>query len=221
MLTFAHRGGRGHGADNTIETFTTALARGARGLETDAWLTADGVVVLDHDGAHRAAARRRTPMRDVCRADLPPHIPTLDELYEQCGADFDVAIDVRLPEVGGAVIDVARRHQALPRLWLVATTPEHLDGWRAYSEEVHLAVTLRLADRRRTVLAAVQAAGADAVNMRWPWWTRALVNDVHRQGLRAFGYDVQSSLAIRRCMRIGLDGIFSDHVAQLHKAIAG
>lgn len=221
MLAFAHRGGRGHGPDNDLDTFATALARGARGLETDAWLTADGAVVLDHDGVHRAAARRRMPLGHVRRADLPAHIATLDDLYERCGADFDLAVDVRLPEVGGAVIDVARRHQALHRLWLVAATSEHVDGWRACSDQVHLAVTLRLADRRRTVLADVAAAGAEAVNMRWPWWTCALVADVHRRGLRAFGYDVQSALAVRRCRRLALDGIFSDHVARLHKAIAG
>ncbi|MGA1075335.1 MAG: glycerophosphodiester phosphodiesterase, partial [Ilumatobacteraceae bacterium] len=49
-IMFAHRGARAHAPENTIEAFQLALRLGATGLESDAWLTADGVVVLDHDG---------------------------------------------------------------------------------------------------------------------------------------------------------------------------
>src|SRR4051795_775204 len=105
---FAHRGGRAHGPDNTLATFAHALQQGARGLETDAWLTADGAVVLDHGGVHRAARSRHRPIAEVKRADLPAHIPTLDELYEQCGSGFDLAIDVRHVHVGDAPTGVAR-----------------------------------------------------------------------------------------------------------------
>jgi glycerophosphoryl diester phosphodiesterase len=220
MYAFAHRGGRAHGRDNTLSTFTAAIERGAHGLETDAWLTADGLVVLDHDGVHRAARRRHLPLAQVRRDQLPAHIPTLDELYRAVGADIDLAIDVRLPAVGDAVIDVARGCSALERLWLVAENAEHLPAWRRLSDEVHLAVTLRLVDRRRTTLTALVDDGAQAVNMRWPWWTRTRVARVHDAGLLAFGYDAQSPAALRRCARLGLDGVFSDHVDRLQKAIA-
>ena len=212
---FAHRGGRAHGADNTLDTFREALTRGASGLETDAWLTADGVVVLDHDGVHRAARRRQTPLGDVRRELLPAHIPSLDELYDACGTAYDLAIDVRLPRVGDAIVEVARRHDALDRLWLVTGSPDHLATWRASSGQVRLAVSIRLRERRTATVEEARAAGADAVNLRWPWWSRRLVARVHGLGLLAFGYDVQSRWASRRCARLGLDGIFSDHVSRL------
>lgn len=212
---FAHRGGRAHGPDNTLATFARALQQGADGLETDAWLTADGAVVLDHDGVHRAAERRHRPISEVRRADLPAHIPTLDEVYEQCGNGFDLAIDVRLPMVGDAVIGVARRHQALNRLWLVSATAADLGRWRPLSDEVHLAVSLRLVERRRSVMAAALDVGAEAVNMRWPWWSRRLVRRLHDTGLLCFAYDIQSTGSLRRCRRLGIDGVFSDSVSLL------
>ena len=49
-ITFAHRGARANAPDNTIEAFQLALDLGAGGLESDVWLTRDGVPVLDHDG---------------------------------------------------------------------------------------------------------------------------------------------------------------------------
>jgi glycerophosphoryl diester phosphodiesterase len=212
---FAHRGGRGHGRDNTIATFAEALGRGATGLETDAWLTADGVVVLDHDGVHRAAKRRHEPMSQVRREDLPAHVPSLGELYDACGTEFDLAIDVRLPDVAAAVLDVARAHGAQERLWLVGGTPALLAGWHALDHSGHLAMSIRLAERRRATVAAAKTAGADAINMRWPWWTQSFVAHVHDEGLLAFGYDAQSRFAVERMLRLGVDGVFSDHVDRM------
>jgi glycerophosphoryl diester phosphodiesterase len=209
-FAFAHRGGRAHGPDNTIATFVEAISRGARGLETDAWLTADGKVVLDHDGVVRAAKRRHEPMAQVRRDELPAHIPTLTELYEACGVDFDLAIDVRLPEVAAAVVVDARSHGALDRLWLVGATPKLLLGWQQLEHSGHYAMSIRLIDRRGDVVNDASRAGSDALNMRWPWWTRGWVRRVHDAGMLAFAYDVQSAFALRRCARLGIDGIFSD-----------
>ncbi len=212
---FAHRGGAGHGPDNRIETFQEALDRGAAGLETDAWLTADGAVVLDHDGVHRVARRKHKPIGEMRRADLPPHIPTLDALYSTCGTEFDLAIDVRRADVAAAVVDVARRHAAAARLWLVAPQPSMLPEWRALADEVHLAHTIRLVERSARVVDEVRASHGQALNMRWPWWTRTYVEKVHAAGMLAFAYDVQWSWAMRRCERLGVDGIFSDRVERL------
>jgi glycerophosphoryl diester phosphodiesterase len=74
-IGFGHRGARAHAPENTIESFTLALRLGATGLESDVWRTADGEVVLDHDGVVRSGLRRRS-IADVLRAELPPHIPT-------------------------------------------------------------------------------------------------------------------------------------------------
>ena len=53
-IAFAHRGARAHAPENTIEAFKLGLRLGATGLESDVWLTADGIPVLDHDGVVRA-----------------------------------------------------------------------------------------------------------------------------------------------------------------------
>src|SRR5436190_14565205 len=83
-IAFAHRGARAHAPENTIEAFKLALRLGASGLESDVWLTADGVPVLDHDGVVRRRLRAR-PIAGIARADLPPHIPALAELLDACG----------------------------------------------------------------------------------------------------------------------------------------
>ncbi|HWB66654.1 MAG TPA: glycerophosphodiester phosphodiesterase [Mycobacteriales bacterium] len=217
---FAHRGGRALGPDNRLATFTTALARGATGLETDAWLTADGEIVLDHDGVHRAGRSRRRPIDQFRRADLPPHIATLEELYDACGVDFDLAIDVKATPVAAAIRRSAAARGALDRLWLVTPagakqTAEILQA----AAGAHLAVSVRattlLGPAFGRTLAAAAEAGCSAVNARWPWWSGGRVDLVHQRGLLAFGYDAQRRASLRRCVALGLDGVFSDHVERM------
>lgn len=212
---FAHRGGRGHGPDNTLATFREALARGATALETDAWLTADGLVVLDHDGVLRTAQRRHEPIADVRRDELPAHIPTIGELYAACGTDFDLAIDVRRPDVAAAIVKEAAAYDAVDRLWLVGGTERLLSGWQDLDYTGHFAMSIRYKARSGDVADRAKQAGADALNMRWPWWTKDWVRRVHDAGLLALAYDVQWRWAMRHCARIGVDGIFSDHVDRL------
>jgi glycerophosphoryl diester phosphodiesterase len=211
-IGFAHRGGAGHGPDNQLETFAAALRLGARGLETDAWVTADGVVVLDHDGVLREARRRRQPIAQVRRDQLPAHVPTLDALYERCGTDMDVAIDVSSAAIAAAVAEVAARHGASSRLWLVSPHSERLANIDAPNRAVTVRGTTMRGPRRSLAFRGIHDAGMDAVNARWPWWTPRFVAEVHDLGMRAFGYDCQRATSLRRALDMGLDGVFSDHV---------
>jgi glycerophosphoryl diester phosphodiesterase len=216
---FAHRGGRAHGPDNTIPTFAKALASGATALETDAWVTADGFVVLDHDGLHQAGSPDQQPITEIARAELAGHIPTLDDLYDACGTDFDLAIDVKGDGTGRAISAVAAARGAADRLWLFTPSPSLPgDVGAAHPGVTVSGIELQDRARRSALLSRLQEAGVQVVNARWPWWRRSSVADVHAAGMLAFGWDVQQSFAVWRCKHLGIDGIFSDHVRLLRAA---
>jgi glycerophosphoryl diester phosphodiesterase len=115
---------------------------------------------------------------------------------------------------------VAQRYGVADRVWVVAPQPSHLESL----DGAHRAVTLRgnviRSGRRRAALALARATGVEAINARWMWWTRSLVDEVHALGLLAFGYDAQQNASLRRAISIGLDGVFSDHVDRMVAAIA-
>jgi glycerophosphoryl diester phosphodiesterase len=106
-IAFAHRGARAHAPENTIEAFQLALRLGANGLESDVWITADGEIVLDHDGVVRIRARRR-PISEVSRASLPSHIPTVEEFFESCGTNFNFSVDIKDENATDGLVSVAR-----------------------------------------------------------------------------------------------------------------
>ena len=129
-IGFAHRGARAHAPENTIEAFALALRLGATGLESDVWLTADGEAVLDHDGVVGGLRKRR--IASVDRADLPGHIPTLAELFEACGTDFELSLDVKDPAAGPRLAEVVRAAgpDQAERVWLCHDDLGLLTAWR-------------------------------------------------------------------------------------------
>ena len=217
-LLFAHRGARAHAPENTIEAFRLAVRLGATGLETDAWLTSDGEVALDHDGVVRTGRRRRA-IAEVPRAALPAHVPTLDELYDAVGSALPLSIDVKDAAVAPAIVEVARARGAEEGVWLCGQGDWQLTAsWRPRSDGIHLVDSSRRrsmregAERRARNLAD---AGIDAVNMHVDDWSGGLTTLFHRFDRLAFGWDAQFERQIGALRDIGIDAIYSDHVDRM------
>jgi glycerophosphoryl diester phosphodiesterase len=224
-IAFAHRGARAHAQENTLEAFALGLRLGATGLESDVWLTADGEVVLDHDGVVRTGVRRRA-IRAVQRADLPAHIPTLAELYDACGTDVEGDLDVKDADAAARVVAVAREAggDALGRLWLCSPDWEVAAAWRGLSNDVKLVDSTRLKRMKEGTerrAAAIADAGIDAVNLHWSDWSGGLVTLFHRFGRHALGWDAQYRRQLDALLLMGIDGVFSDHVERMVDALAG
>jgi glycerophosphoryl diester phosphodiesterase len=222
-LGFAHRGARAHAPENTLDAFRLALRLGAPGLESDVWLTSDGVPVLDHDGIVHARLRRH-PIAALRRDQLPAHIPTLADLYEACGSAYHLSLDVKDRAAAPIVIGLAGEagEGAVARLWLCDPDWEQAAAWRALSDDVKLVDSTRLRrikegpERRAATLADV---GVDAVNMHASDWTGGLTTLFHRFERLAFGWDAQFDRVLRSLLEMGCDAVYSDHVDRMVDAL--
>ena len=173
-IGFGHRGARAHAPENTLASFSLALRLGATGLESDVWRTADGEVVLDHDGVVRSGVRRRS-IADVDRKKLPDHIPTLSELYDEVGTDVPLSLDVKDGAAADGIVASARAAggAAVESLWLCTPSWEEAAAWKKRWPEVHVVDSTRIrrmkegAERRGATLADV---GVDAVHLHWSDW---------------------------------------------------
>jgi glycerophosphoryl diester phosphodiesterase len=198
---------------------------GATGLETDAWITADGVVVLDHDGVVRRGIRKR-PIATVARADLPETVPSLAELYEGCGTSFELSVDVKDTAVAEATVEVARAASpgAPKRLWLCHPDHHLLAEWRKDFPDVRLVNSTRARNVREGLerrAAELAATGIDAVNLHYTEWTGGLTTLFHRFERLTFAWDAHHERIIRDLVRMGIDGIHGDYVDRLVAVLGG
>jgi len=224
-IMFAHRGARMHAPENTIDAFQLALRLGATGLESDVWLTADGVAVLDHDGEIRSGRFRKRPIA-VCRRDeLPEHIPTLAGLFDACGTDFHLSLDLKGSSVGPAVIDLVQRDAPgiMDRLWLCHHDLGELIQLRPLDDQVKLIDSTRvtrIAEGPERRAARLAAEGIDGINMHREDWNGGLVSLFHRFGRTTFCWDLQFEHHLRPVYRMGMDAVYSDHVDRMVDAFS-
>ena len=213
-ILFAHRGASAYSPENTLESFALALKLGATGLESDIWATRDGVLVLDHDGVVKSRLRSK-PIAEFDRSALPSHIPSLEQLLQHCGTQYQLSLDIKDPVVFETIEHTVANIDAsmLERMWLCHPSSELLISKRDSILNCKLVDSTRLAkfkegpERRAANLAA---GGIEACNMHHTDWNGGLVALFHRFNIVSFGWDMQHESVLENAIRMGLDGVFSD-----------
>ena len=225
-IAFAHRGASAYAADNTLEAFRLARRQGATGLESDAWLAADGVVVLVHDRTIRLPGRRIDVTRTPSAALAVHGVPTLAALYADLeadgGRDLALSLDLEHPAVALPAIEVAERAGAAARLWACHDDLGLLAALRTRSADVRLVCSTRPRRVEGGVPALIErlaALGLDALNMHWRDWSMSLVERCHDLGLAAFGWDAQERPAMDRLLELGVDALYADAPDRLVAAV--
>ncbi|MFK8026367.1 MAG: glycerophosphodiester phosphodiesterase [Ilumatobacter sp.] len=224
-IGFAHRGARAHAPENTFEAFSLALRLGATGLESDVWVTADGVAVLDHDGVVRRGLRR-TPFAEVPRAELPDHVPGLGQLLDEYGLEYELSLDVQTRDTYASIareLD-ARPHLDRSRVWLCDPDLDRLIEHREMVADVRLVHSTRLSRLPTSPelhAAKLSTLGVDAMNMHHTDWNGGLVVMFHRFDRLVFAWDLQFEYALENLIRMGADAVYSDHVDVMVDVLAG
>jgi len=213
-ILFAHRGASAYSPENTLESFSLALKLGATGLESDIWATRDGVLVLDHDGVVKSRLRSK-PIAEFDRSALPSHIPSLEQLLQHCGTQYQLSLDIKDPVVFDTIEQIVANIDTsmLERMWLCHPSSELLMSKRESMLHCKLVDSTRLAkikegpERRAANLAS---SGIEACNMHHTDWNGGLVALFHRFNIVTFGWDMQHESVLENAIRMGLDGVFSD-----------
>jgi glycerophosphoryl diester phosphodiesterase len=126
-LVIAHRGHSARHVENTLEAYRAAVAAGADLVETDARMTADGVVIASHDpdltrlAGNPAAIATTTSetLTAIMRANNI-RLPTLAEALATICPHRHALIDVKTPDLAiiDAVVAVIEQAGVLDRVWV-------------------------------------------------------------------------------------------------------
>ena len=230
-LCFAHRGARGEVAENTLEAFERALALGATGLESDVWMTQDGVCVLAHDKTfwdERLWYRWRK--QDITKRDigeLPGSIPTVERILQLGLAQHvvpDISLDLKDSRIecdAEVLATIVRAGYDPRRVWLCSPEVTRLQALRQQSNAIRLVHSTRLrrlSEGPERHAARLTELSIDAVNFHASDWTPGLTTLFHRFERYCFSWDNQLERVIREQLCLGVDAIYGDHVGLMMQA---
>lgn len=214
-----------HPDEDALGTAAAALEQGATGVEVEVHLTADGDPVIHADATLRTGLRRR-PLASLSTSEVPAHVPRLAQLYERCGAAFDLALHVTDLDAVAKVVTLAGEAggEAVQRLWLCTADWRQAASWREAASRCRLVQVTRIRrvdegpERRAANLAG---AGLDAIRLHESDWNAGMVTLVHRFGLLALAGPAPHQRQLDALLRLGVDGVSSEYAERLAESLTG
>ena len=229
-LVIAHRGASGYRPENTLSAFQLAVDQRADMIEIDLHLSRDDAIVVRHDGnlANLGLSRelRATDLVKIRSLDAGEgeRIPTLDEVLDRFGSEVAFNLEIKSASDGAYPGLEAAALRAVENRGLLASTlfSSFCDGvlgrLRAMSSEARLAVLVS-ARRPAGALERARAVGAEALN---PWFGLAstdLIDAAHAEGFAVYPYTVDEPAELRRCLDVGVDGLFTNYPDRLRELL--
>lgn len=248
-IPFAHRGGAEEAPENTLPAFEAAVALGYRYLETDAHLTADGILVAYHDPRLDRVTDRVGAIADLDIAD----VETADAGYafspdrgrsfpfRGCGVRVPRLEDLLLRWPESRVNIDPKSDRCVPPLVALL---DRLDAWErvcvgTFSDRRLRRIRKLRASRVCTsmgpgavTLARLGSAagwmprqGADCIQVPLrhgpiPIVTPRFIRAAHRAGLPVHVWTINDEITMHALLDLGVDGIMTDRPRLLRDVLA-
>jgi glycerophosphoryl diester phosphodiesterase len=224
-LAFAHRGGASEVPENTMPAFEHAVGLGYRYLETDAHVTADGVLVAFHDDrldrvTDRTGVVAELPWSEVRQAmvDGREPIPLLEDLLA-AWPDVRVNIDPKHDGVAEPLAAAIVRTGSVDRVCVGAFSDRRIATVKAL---VGPALCTSMGPREVAQLLAASrglpggkrlrspCAQVPTHQGRVPLVTPRFVATAHRLGVQVHVWTIDERDEMARLLDLGVDGIMTD-----------
>lgn len=236
-LVIAHRGGGGEAPENSMAAFQRLDELGVHHLETDAHVSADGVVVLSHDPVVDRTYDGSGAIIDMTWREISQlrnaageRMPTLAEVLEAHPTAW-FNIDAKSDEVVDPLLDVLDSHKAFGRVMLASFEVSRLERIRTAGYE-GVSTSLGTAEVVRLLAAATTASnpaswwvpgprrGVRAVQVPETWGPvhivdRRFIAAAHERGLAVHVWTVNDASQMMRLVDLGVDGIVTDRPTML------
>jgi glycerophosphoryl diester phosphodiesterase len=228
-IPFAHRGGTDVAPENSMAAFQHARSLGYRYLETDAHLTADGVIVSFHDPkldrvTDATGAIADLPWTAVASARMEGghRVPTMDQLFDEF-PDARFNIDTKSDQVVAPLADFLLRRNALDQVCVGSFSDDRLATIRKLcgdklcsSRGVRAIVSDRLRSTlRRPVAVNPQCVQIPVRHLGVKLLDEAFMKAARRAGVPVHVWTINDAEEMNRLLDLGVDGLMTDRTELL------
>ncbi|MEE4193026.1 MAG: glycerophosphodiester phosphodiesterase family protein [Halieaceae bacterium] len=228
MIVYGHRGARGEAPENTIAGARHAVARGARHLEIDLRLSADGQLVVVHDATlkrtagvtGKVSASKASDLAKLdARADGPawPNkrntgIPSMTALHRALPEIKHWQLELKSlgerdnPALAAATVDWLRKHK--PRAVVTSSEPNLLKAVKTALPRQALGYVSTTTGPE----SVLEDCDCDYLIAHWQTLvSRAQVRKLQRRGIHISAWTVNDASVIKQLYKLGIDSVITDY----------
>ena len=221
---WGHRGAPHAAPENTLASLREARRQGADGVEIDVRATADGVLVVHHD----AVLADGRALASLPAADLPPEVPSLEAVLEECrGLTVDVEIKSLPTDPGwdpgeGTAVAAARLVAGAGRqadVVLSSFSMAAIDAALGAEAGVRTGWLTVVAYDQLESLELAAGRGHRALHPRHEVVTPELVAAAHQRGMAIHAWTADDPDDVRRLAAAGVDAVITNVPAEALAAL--
>jgi glycerophosphoryl diester phosphodiesterase len=207
-----HRGGKGFGPENTLQSLAAALDFGVEALETDVRMSEDGVAVIHHGPFIGLRLISRMSFREIRK--VAPEIPTLEEYLDLAGDRCFLNLEIKKCHPRRLAETISTASLQRPPLISSFDAP-FLDEFRLTAIEAELGLLVQYENRHERMIEEAKKCGATILLPASYSVNQNLVEDAHSAGLRLITWTVNNMLQVEEMIAAGVDGIITDFYREL------
>jgi glycerophosphoryl diester phosphodiesterase len=228
-LVGGHRGNPAEHPENTMRSFSSAIAGGCDLIECDVHLSSDGRLMVIHDHTLERTTNGKGLVRDHSSGELRKldaghgeRIPYLQEVIELALGKVGLVIEIKqipiqYPGLEDKLVAMLRQLGAVSECAVVSFHHPSVRGLRDMEPRLQLGILegARPIDPARML----REAGADVFSPHWGATDPQLVKEVHAAGGAVAVWPVDDDAAVAWCKFCKPDSVFSNRPMEVGAAL--
>jgi|AntRauTorcE11897_2_1112592.scaffolds.fasta_scaffold00612_13 glycerophosphoryl diester phosphodiesterase len=233
FVIIAHRGASAYHPENTMSAFHAAYEMGAEMIELDVTLSKDGVPVVIHDETLDRTTSGKGLVSDFTLEELrgldagswfsEEHagepLPTLEDVLEFARDKISLNIEIKPEavsnEVRGGIEEKAwelvKKYEMEEYVLFSSFNYRAIDHLKEINVDIKAAL---LYEKQQSAKSSpsqlIDEYSADAFNCSYKQFSRSWAKEAAEKGFPVFVYTVNSERRMKKMIRRGANGIFSD-----------
>lgn len=227
----AHRGGSNLAPENTLAALQKAIDEGADYAEIDVAQTKDGVIVVSHDNNIKRISGQDLNIWSSNYAEIKnldigswfdpqfknERIPTLEEAIQLCQGK--ILLNIELKPTGHeaslveSTVKIIHQNDFSDQCVLASLDYPTLEKVESVDPSLKRAYITALA------IGDIQKLPVDIYSIESSFVTPEIVAAIHRENKEILAWTVDSQEATEKMVKIGVDNIITDDVAQTRKTV--
>ena len=230
ILIIGHRGAKSVAPENTLKSFKKAIELGADFIEFDMHLSKDREIVIMHDENVFAITGKQGLIKNMTLEELKKldcgegeKIPTILEVIEIAKGKIGLQCEIKALNLTEQLVKLLRTHSIINSSLVSSFIFTELVQLKKI--EPNLKIGLLISELLRSdkeMKNHVQKAINEKFYSIHPFYksiNKELIEFAHKNNLKVVAWTVDSKVAMKKLIEIGVDGIITNDISKAKEAL--